>query len=214
MTAIFANSLPWSRGRAAVCLTVWLSCLLCTTLSLSSAELSEVEKLYRIAPGDELDVRVFDESDLSERHRVDSRGDVRLALIGTVTLAGMTVREAEDRIEFLYVENRILRKPMVNVRVSTFAAREVTVVGQVQKQGTLEFPPGINSMNIVDVIAKCGGFTQRARPSEVAILRIGPSGEEIKTPVNVSNLLRESSSDVEIIYVFPGDKVLVPPVTW
>lgn len=171
-------------------------------------------QLYRIAPGDELEVRVFDEPDLSDQHRVDSQGDLRLALIGTVSLAGMTVREAEERIEFLYVEHRILKKPMVTVRVASYAIREVTVVGQVQNQGSLKFPPEMAAMDIVDVIAKSGGFTERAQPSEVAIIRVGPEGGEIKTVVDVAALMRDGSGKSEPVLVLPGDKILVPPTTW
>jgi len=178
------------------------------------ADSRETGQLYQIAPGDELDVRVFDEPDLSDRHRVDSQGDVRLALIGTVSLAGMTVRQAEERIEFLYVENRILRKPMVTVRVNNYAVREVTVVGQVRNQGSLKFSPEITSMDIVDVIAKSGGFTERAHPSEVAIIRVGPEGGETKTVVDVAALMRNGTGKSEPVLVLPGDKILVPPTTW
>lgn len=195
-------------------LVSWLAAMLWLVSIVSAAELSDPEAFYRIAPGDELDVRVFDEPDLSERHRVDSSGDVRVPLVGTVTLAGMTVREAEERIEILYVEHRILKKPIVNVRVSNYATREVTVVGQVRRQGALEFPPESNAMNIVDVIAKCGGFTPRARPGEVTIVRPGPSGEEISTSVNLNNLLRRSAGEPETVLVYPGDKILVPPMVW
>lgn len=186
----------------------WAFPALTTVVTVAAAE--EADLLYRIRPGDEIEVRVFDEPDLSGRHRVDSSGEVRLALIGTADLAGMTPREAEDRIEFLYVENRILRKPMVAVRVTSYAVREVTVIGQVRNQGTLEFPPEVNAMDLVDVIAKCGGFTSRAGSSSVAIVRIGPNGEEIKTVVDVDARLRGRSSDSGLVVVFPGDKIVVP----
>lgn len=193
---------------------VFLSGMFAFGPSSFGAESRVTGQLYRIAPGDELEVRVFDEPDLSDHHRVDSNGEVRLALIGTVAVAGMTLRQAEERVEFLYVENRILKKPMVTVRVNNYAVREVTVVGQVQNQGTLGFPPEVNSMDVVDVIAKSGGFTPRARPAEVAIIRVGPDGEETKTIVNVDALMHGEPGKSEPVPILPGDKILVPPMTW
>src|SRR5690606_18849099 len=58
---------------------------------------------YRLAPGDSVTVNVYSEPDMSAAQRLDTNGVLRLPMIGEVKLAGLSVREAENTLEKLYV---------------------------------------------------------------------------------------------------------------
>ena len=44
----------------------------------------------RIGPGDELEITIFEASDLSAHGRVDSEGNIFIPLVGSAHVAGMT----------------------------------------------------------------------------------------------------------------------------
>ncbi len=165
---------------------------------------------YRLTYRDQIEIQIFDEPDLSSTQRIDGSGQIRVPLIGNVTLVGKTVREAEQFIEHLYVENRILRKPMATMRVLEYVPREVNVLGEVGTPGALAFPPEIIEMDIVDVIAKAGGFTQVARKNRVEVTRLGVDGRPVVTEVNVDDMIRGRDREGRRFMVRPGDTVSVP----
>ncbi len=167
---------------------------------------------YRLNLRDQIEIELFGEPELTTTQRIDGRGQVRVQLIGAVILAGKTVRAAEDYIETLYVEKRILKNPMATVRVIEYAPREVNVLGEVATPGALPFPPEINEMDIVDVIAKAGGFTQLARRTRVEVTRLGSSGKVVVNEVNVEDLIRGRSRDGSRFMIQPGDTISVPAV--
>ncbi len=167
---------------------------------------------YRLAIRDLVEITIFDEADLTANQRIDANGQIRVPLLGTVTVAGRTVREAEDLVEALYVEKRILRSPMASARVLEYAAREVNVLGEVGSAGAILFPPETSQMDIVDVIAKAGGFTPMARRNRVQVTRLGPQGTPVVVEVNVEDMIRGRGRNAERFMIRPGDTVLVEAI--
>ena len=65
--------------------------------------------------GDLLDIRVFDTPDLSEKLRVDNRGDITLPVGGTVRVRGLTAEKAQTVIEERFRQRNILHDPTSGV---------------------------------------------------------------------------------------------------
>jgi polysaccharide export outer membrane protein len=193
-------------------LLAWCTVLAVGLVGPVSAQVADDAASYRLNLRDEIEVQIFDENDLNTSQRIDGRGQIRVQLVGTVVVAGKTVREAEDFIESLYVEKRILRNPMVTIRVLQYAPREVNVLGEVGNPGAMLFPAEINEMDIVDVIAKSGGFTQLARRNRVEVTRIGPDGKATVREINVDDMIRGRSRDGARFMVRPGDTISVPAI--
>src|SRR4051812_27873604 len=57
---------------------------------------------YRITARDTIEFQVYNQADMTSVQRVTSTGEVRLPLIGTVKIAGSTLRQAELLLEALY----------------------------------------------------------------------------------------------------------------
>jgi polysaccharide export outer membrane protein len=163
---------------------------------------------YRLVVGDLVEVTIFDEPNLSVAQRIDAAGQINLTLVGPVVLAGRTVREAEEFVAGVYVENRILRRPMATVRVLEYALREVSVNGEVNNPGMLAFPKEVGSLDIVELISRSGGLTRRANGRRVQVTRIGPNGEPFVIEVNVDDLI-ERGRGVRVV-ILPGDVLYVP----
>jgi polysaccharide export outer membrane protein len=163
---------------------------------------------YRLAVRDQVEISIFDEPSLTVAQHIDNSGRVSLALVGPATIAGMTVREAEEFVARQYIENRLLRRPMATVRITEYAPREVSVIGAVVSPGMLVFPRERASLDIVEVISRCGGLSRRANGRRVQVTRTGPDGGNTVTEVNVDGLIEKGRG--ENLEIRPGDVIFVP----
>lgn len=119
----------------------------------------------RVRDGDQLTVTLntgtFDEnSDLKWDVSVDDVGQAALPHVGPVELAGLTRTEAEKRIVQASMERDVFLTPTVEVRVQDRPARNVYVVGAVQKPGFVAI--GEKTATLADVIVRAGGLTPEA----------------------------------------------------
>ncbi|MCR6655791.1 MAG: polysaccharide biosynthesis/export family protein [Opitutus sp.] len=166
---------------------------------------------YEIAPGDSVGVSVYAEPDLGATQRLDSKGNIRLPLLGDVPLAGKTVRDAENTLERLYREREFLREPLVSIVVSGFAVREVSVLGAVRAPGNFRFPSETTSIDIVDLITRLGGFQPTAKSDMVKVTRRSADGKETIMTVDVESMISgRNNSRQRQFAILPGDRVWVP----
>lgn len=171
---------------------------------------------YVLTELDGINVLVFDEPDLSVDQRIDNDGNVRMPLIGTVEIAGMTIRTAEDHLETLYREKRILRDPMITIRINFYSPKEINILGAVRSPGKHQFPPEENEMDIVDVIAMVGGFTPLAKSHNVLIKRETAEGKERSFTIDVERMIsaERDGQQVDTFMVKPGDSIWVGEKIW
>ncbi|NBQ56782.1 MAG: polysaccharide export protein, partial [Verrucomicrobia bacterium] len=171
------------------------------SVSLSSAPVD-----YQLRPLDLLDIRVFQEDDLSMTNKVSQAGTLTFPLIGTVKVSGLKVHEAEilvtDKLKDGYI-----KKPQVTILVKEYAARRVSVLGEVKKPGTVEIPPE-EALTLLQAVAYAGGFQNVAKTDEVVVRRM-IDGKETKTKVNATKLMRADAAECDYP-LEPGDIVYVP----
>jgi polysaccharide biosynthesis/export protein len=106
---------------------------------------------YRLAPGDRLTVSVFDQKELSGDFIVGGNGEILLPLIGSVSVAGLTLAEAQQLIQDRLADG-VLVQPAVSVRIPEF--RPIFVTGYVKKAGSYPFTFGLT---VKAAIAAAGG---------------------------------------------------------
>jgi polysaccharide export outer membrane protein len=125
------------------------------------------QTLHRTAPsddslallldaGDLLDVRVFDTPDLSEKLRVDNRGEITLPVGGVIPVKGLTAEQAQTAIEERFRQRNILHDPHVEVFVLEYATQGVTVAGEVKLPGVY---PWASKRSVLDFVSLAGGVT-------------------------------------------------------
>ncbi len=168
---------------------------------------------YKLVAGDQIAITVFGEGDLSITQKVDSDGRIRLALVDDLLIAGRSVRESERLIEKLYVDQRILRKPMINIHVQAYAVREISILGALRGPGKMTFPPEKSVLDITDVVTRAGGFLPTARSDAVKITRLDSSGRETTVEINVEAMLTRRGagpSTLKEFPIYPGDRIWVP----
>jgi len=168
---------------------------------------------YRLSPGDTVSISVFGESDLSASQTIARSGEVRLALIGEIILAGKNVREAEHAIEGTYRDRQFLRTPVVTLTVTSYFPREISVLGAVRTPGTVVFPRDVTSLDIVEVITRVGGFLPISKSDAVTITHRSADGKETVTTVDLENTItgrRQAGRERADLSIYPGDRIWVP----
>jgi protein involved in polysaccharide export with SLBB domain len=159
---------------------------------------------YRIAPNDTVEVRVFREPDLNTTARVANDGTIMMPLAGQIKIGGLTVEQAAGTIK-ARLSGGYLTDPQVYVGVSQYNRRFFTVLGQVTRSGTYEFPEQ-QTLDLLQAIGLAGGYTKIADPARVVIRRtIGGKSKIYR--VNAKRLA--SGRSAELIEVLPGDVITV-----
>ncbi len=167
---------------------------------------------YKITLTDLLRVDIYQEDDLRTMSRVDAKGKINLPLVGEVFVAGFTISDAQQAVEAAYRDGRFLRTPQVTINVEAYAAREVSIQGQVRSPGRYPLPIE-TSMTVLELVTRAGGFTDTAKGTAVNITRVTPNGKKQVFTIDVDSLLkgkdRANISDNSLM-LEPGDIVFVP----
>ena len=165
---------------------------------------------YRLSARDQVDFEIFNEEGLKTTQRLSSRGELTLPLIGTVPLAGKTLREAEQFVRERYIEGGYYVDPQVLISVAQYDIHYVTVLGQVNRPSRIEMPIEQNSMGLVEAITQAGGFTRVARTESVQVTRQRGDGSDQHFTVDVRDFLnRRSGGRNDDFQLMPGDVVFV-----
>jgi polysaccharide export outer membrane protein len=168
---------------------------------------------YLLSPGDTITVSVYEEPDLAAMQTIARSGEIRLPLIGDINLGGKSVRDAERWIESTYVKREFLKTPVVNITVTAYFPREVSVLGAVRSPGTVVFPRDVTSLDIVDVITRVGGFLPISKSDAVTITHHAADGKETITTVDLENIItgrRKAGQERANLAIYPGDRIWVP----
>ena len=167
-----------------------------TTSQVSPPPLPTVPNLpprayrYLLAPGDRLVTSVFKIEGYEAEVQVLSDGTINLPRLGTVSVWGLTLEEARQRITAGY--SKFLRRPLVYLDLVEQRPVRVTVTGQVLRPGVFTLPInsegsiGISSdanqagadgggwPTMVDVIQKAGGISATGDLARLELLRPSP----------------------------------------
>ncbi len=177
--------------------------------SMASAEEAGT---YVLQPGDEIDIQVYREPELSGAFRLNPSGEIRHSLAGAIPLAGMTIREAEadftKRLGKDYLVN-----PRVIIKMVSAQSSQIVVLGEVKNPGVYPLPFG-ESTTLLQAIANAGGFTDLASRDRVQIVRRSAKGGEPSTiRVRVSDLLGGKGKQQDVS-LEPNDVINVPEVVF
>lgn len=161
---------------------------------------------YVLGPLDEVVVHAIDVPEINDKsQKIDPDGDLRLALVGRIRAAGMTVTQLEAALE-----QRLgvyLQQPDVTVTLANSRSQSVSVSGAVTQPGikTLE-----GSQTLLDMLAAAGGLTADAGPLVRVVRR--PEQGPINLPGAQTDTTGYSAVDIDARALLEGrtpDKNLV-----
>jgi polysaccharide export outer membrane protein len=157
---------------------------------------------YRLQPGDELRIRVFQVEQLNADLRVQPDGKIQVGLLGEVQAEGKSVAELRQELTEGY--SREFRNPSISLSITRFGNLGIYVTGQVGQPGTVEMVGGLTA---VRSIVASGGLLPNARAEGVLVLRDLGSERPTILRLNASEVLAGLKADTALQ---PGDVVFVP----
>ena len=155
-----------------------------------------------LGPGDVIEVRVYQEKELTGLYRVAGDGTFSFPLVGETKADGLTPGAlAADLTAKL--KNGYLRDPQVSVFVKEFNSKKIFVLGQVRKPGTFKYE---DKMTIVQAVTLAGGLQILAAKNRLILTRIVDETE--KKFVVPFDAISEGKAPNVVLQ--PGDIIFVP----
>ena len=164
---------------------------------------------YVIGVDDVLTISVWREKDLSVDVVVLPDGKVTVPLVNEMQAAGLTVEEFRTRIAAALASKNLIADAVVSVGVKQIKSRKVYITGAVNKPNEYELTAG---MTITHLITVAGGLLEFAKQKEIMVIRGSqkkPNGEPVTIIVNYEDLQKGKNLAKNLIYLMPGDQVLV-----
>jgi polysaccharide export outer membrane protein len=193
--------LSWSGLLLAMCLVATAAQ---TNTTNSAATTNSLRREYLLAANDVVQVKVYQEDDLDAKVRVSRDGSVTLPLLGTVSIGGKSREQSASLIRELLAA-KYLVNPQVTVDVVEYSKRRFTVLGQVQRPGTYEFP-GDESINLLQAISMAGGYTRLGNSSKVSVQR-GEGTEKKIFKLDADSMAKDA--EVKGFEIQPDDTISV-----
>jgi polysaccharide export outer membrane protein len=160
--------------------------------------------LYRIGPGDVLQVDIWKEPDASVPS-VTVRPDGRIALpmVGEVLVAGLTPVDLQKSLVTEF--GALIREPRVTVTVRDVNSQRIYVIGEVRREGPVRF---IGPLTILQALAEAGGITDYAKRKKIYVLRVA-GGRQVRLPFDYDAVVKGQKVEQNVT-LLSGDTIVVP----
>jgi polysaccharide export outer membrane protein len=172
---------------------------------IATAEVPD-EPAYVIGPGDQVQVFVWRNPDLTATINVRPDGRISVPLIEDLLVAGKAPSTVAREIETKLAD--YVREPKVTVIVNGFvgpADRQIRVVGEAAKPQAIPFR---KDMTVLDVLIAAGGLTEFAAGNQALIVR-RVAGKQTTFRVRLADLIKGGDMSANA-QVAPGDVLLIP----
>ena len=168
---------------------------------------------YRIRPHDRISITMYNHPELgttsaaSQRQDttgvlVDSRGYVRLPLVKSIHIAGLTQPAAQKKVEKAY--KAYLEDAELNLQVLN---KRAFILGEVNDPGVISL---INEKaSLLQVIAQAGDFTDYANRHAIVIMKHRKNTLQTET-VDLTGI---NSIKMASMMIYPNDMIYVTPNT-
>jgi polysaccharide export outer membrane protein len=160
---------------------------------------------YTLGSGDYIRINVFQNPDLMLEVRIAEGGTISYPLLGTVTLGGLSVSDAEKKIASGLKDGNFLKQPQVSILVLAIKANQVSVLGQVNKPG--RYPLEAGSSKLSEVLAQAGGIVVGAG-TDIVIVSGVRNGKAYRKEVDFPKVFASTGAQEDFV-LQNGDSIWV-----
>ena len=115
--------------------------------------------------------------------------------IDRITVGGLEPQQIEELIKKQLIEKKILTDPQVTLVVKQYNSKTVSVIGSVQKPGSLPWTEG---MKLVQAISLAGGFTSLADADHVFLTRNASATKTVTAVISVDDITDGKTADIPL----------------
>ncbi|WP_075258740.1 XrtA/PEP-CTERM system exopolysaccharide export protein [Herbaspirillum camelliae] len=172
----------------------------------ASTPAAAVNSEYRIGPGDNLNVIVWRNPEVSLAVPVRPDGKFSTPLANDIEASGKTPKEVGAEIAKALAA--YITDPVVTVVVTEFSGvygDQIRVIGQAAKPQAL---PYRKDMSLLDVIIAVGGTTEFAAGNRANVIRL-VDGKQTKIAVRLDDLMKDGDISANLA-MRPGDILVIP----
>ena len=144
--------------------------------------------------GDVVHITVYQNPDLTVEARVSENGQINFPLVGTVTIGGLSVAQAQALIEKRLRDGGFVIKPQVTIQTTQIKSSQISILGQVAKPG--RYPIEIVGSKVSEMIAAAGGVVPGG--ADVVTLVGNRDGKPIKVDIDLPLVLQQGRADLDI----------------
>ena len=123
---------------------------------------------YLIHAGDELEIVVWKQPDLTRRILVRPDGRIGIPLIGDVEAEGLTPRDLQQAVQERLRKSVMVMDPLVTVIVAAARKPQVTIQGSIARPGVYVLE---QRLTVLDLVAQAGGLLPFAKREQISVFR-------------------------------------------
>jgi polysaccharide biosynthesis/export protein len=162
---------------------------------------------YQIGPGDELQIFVWKNPDLSVVVPVRPDGKISTPLVADMQAQGKTPSDLAANLRTAL--GKYIQDPVVTVLVKSFAApgssASIRVIGAAVAPKSVPYRAGLT---VLDVIIDVGGLTTYADGNDAQLIRI-QNGTSRSIPLHLADLVKAGDLKANM-QLMPGDIIRIP----
>ena len=174
-------------------------------IAAAMQQLAKSKTDYHLAPADLISVTVYQDKDMDRKVRINTDGTIALPLIGSISIGGMTLADAQAAIEGKMAQ--FLVSPQVSLFIEDYGNKTIFVMGEVAKPGSYPIPTE-SRMTLLEAISTAGGFTPIAAQDRARVLRY-VNGSNVTYTINTKEITQQGQKDKDMVLI-PNDIIYVP----
>jgi polysaccharide biosynthesis/export protein len=176
-----------------------------TTLPQAPSSATSPDYKYIIGPGDNLNVIVWRNPELSGSIPVRPDGRITTPLVEDMVALGKNPSQLAREIE--QALKKFIQDPVVTVVVQNFGSvtsEQVRVIGQAARPAALPFR---QNMSLMDVMIAVGGLTEFASGNRAVLIRASEGNKSYNLRLRDLMKRGDVSANVQML---PGDVIIIP----
>jgi lipopolysaccharide/colanic/teichoic acid biosynthesis glycosyltransferase/protein involved in polysaccharide export with SLBB domain len=191
---VMSRPVPWQAGAPAAPIVEH------ETVSVDTLPRGEVDPIYRLGPGDRLEVNVVGEPGMEALMvQVDRGGDIQLPMLDNVQAAGLSLGELQIRLKEGYGIH--FMEPWVVVQLREPLSRPLYLLGEFNQPGIVHMT---SETNLIQALGAGRGLTDRAYTRGSRLIR-----DDKIVAVDINSLLNGGRMD-QNVWLQPNDTIFVP----
>ncbi|MDY6940149.1 MAG: SLBB domain-containing protein [Cyanobacteriota bacterium] len=172
------------------------------------------EATYLLGAGDAIALEIFNIPEYSQEYAVLLDGTVNLPLVGRISVAGLSLAQAEAEIIRAY--SPLLTRPIIQARLAGIRSLEIAIAGEVTRPGAYQLSPTANGTavelpTLTQALQMAEGTTPAAALQNVEIRR-QHQGRAETIAVDLAAFFRSGDLSQDIP-LRDGDTIFVPAAT-